>query len=320
MSRLRSWRWAIALSAVAWCGVVAPETQGQAPSPQGPPAAPPAAGRGRGAAAANPWAGKKHLLFVTDAQSGLQDDSLSHAMAVVERLGRESGIFNTMIRTEFQLVTKTPFPPAGPPRPGGTEPDGPRNTRVLPYYDAVFFAGRDEALTDDEKAGLVSFVREDGKGLVVSHAAGAGPRQTSTEFAALVGSASGGEYPLAARDVIVEDPAFPGADAFPARFTFSDRFTVVGPPYARNNVRVIMRLDAAKLDRASALTKLRPDGDFPIVYATLSGKGRVFVSNFSLSEATWDNPRVQKLYLEGIKWALGVTNPDITPRPMPASK
>src|SRR5207249_4280834 len=114
---------------------------------------------------------------------------------------------------DLQLVTKTPFPAAGPPLPGGSEPNGPRNTRILSYYDAVFFAGRDEALSDDQKAGLLSFVRDDGKGLIVSHAAGVGYRQTWPEFAAMLGSAPAGEYPFAQRDVIVEDPTFPGADA-----------------------------------------------------------------------------------------------------------
>ena len=47
------------------------------------------------------------------------------------------------------------------------------------------------------------------------------------------------------------------------------------------------------------------------------GKGRVFFSGFGHLEETWDDPRVQKMYLEAIKWAMGLTQADVTPRPMP---
>ena len=36
-------------------------------------------------------------------------------------------------------------------------------------------------------------------------------------------------------------------------------------------------------------------------------------------EETWDRPDVQNMYLEAIKWALGMTNADVTPHPMPTA-
>jgi type 1 glutamine amidotransferase len=50
----------------------------------------------------------------------------------------------------------------------------------------------------------------------------------------------------------------------------------------------------------------------------MSGKGRVFYSTFGHTEEAWDRPDVQKMYFEAIKWAMGLTNADVTPRPLPA--
>jgi len=49
---------------------------------------------------------KKHLLAIGDVRSGFQHDSVSHALATIERLGRESNLYDTYIRTDCQLVTK----------------------------------------------------------------------------------------------------------------------------------------------------------------------------------------------------------------------
>lgn len=40
---------------------------------------------------ADPFAGKKKLLAIGDTRTGFQHDSVSHALAVIERLGYESG-------------------------------------------------------------------------------------------------------------------------------------------------------------------------------------------------------------------------------------
>jgi hypothetical protein len=31
----------------------------------------------------------------------------------------------------------------------------------------------------------------------------------------------------------------------------------------------------------------------------------------------WDNPALQTMWLEAIKWSLGLSDADVTPRPMP---
>ena len=42
---------------------------------------------------------RKHVLAWADVRGGYQHDSISHALATIERLGRESGAYDTFIRT-----------------------------------------------------------------------------------------------------------------------------------------------------------------------------------------------------------------------------
>jgi type 1 glutamine amidotransferase len=47
------------------------------------------------------------------------------------------------------------------------------------------------------------------------------------------------------------------------------------------------------------------------------GKGRVYSSALGHDPSTWDDRAIQEMYFEAIKWVLGLTNADITPKPMP---
>ena len=57
---------------------------------------------------------RKHVLAWADVRNGYQHDSISHAVATIERLGRQLGAYDTFIRTDSQLITKRPITfPAG---------------------------------------------------------------------------------------------------------------------------------------------------------------------------------------------------------------
>src|SRR5215510_8159709 len=127
-------------------------------SAQGPPA---------GAAQGDPWPGSKKVLAVADVQSGFHHDSISHALATVEQIGRQSKTYVTMIRTDSQLITKGQI--AGHGRYEGRSV----NARTLNFYDAIFMLPSGAGtLSEQQKKDLVSFVRDDGKGLIVGHATG----------------------------------------------------------------------------------------------------------------------------------------------------
>ena len=87
---------------------------------------------------------RKRLLAWGDTLTGYQHDSISHALATIERIGRESGAFDTFIRTDSQWITKQPVPlPA-------------RNAHTLNDFDAVLFFGTgDRLLTQQQKQDLM---------------------------------------------------------------------------------------------------------------------------------------------------------------------
>jgi len=263
----------------------------------------------------------KKLLFVADVQAGYHHDSLNHAMATVERLGRESGAYVTVIRTDSQLITKQPIVGQGKYAGGNI------NVKPLDFYDAVFLLpSGDGTMSEQQKKDLLAFVRDDGKGLVVGHAAGVAFTRkdaslTWPEWGDLIGGlmdrvdGHSGEFRANAK-IIVEDPSFPGAMAFGGTtFMFDEQHPVLMAPYSREKVHVILRLDPSSLTEQQRA--MRPDGDFPVVWARQYGKGRVFNVGWGEFEKTFDDKGFQKMLLEGIRWAVGAVPADVTPRPLP---
>jgi type 1 glutamine amidotransferase len=134
----------------------------------------------------------------------------------------------------------------------------------------------------------------------------------------MVGAGWGGEF-IGKSTVLVEDPKFPGADAFgTAPFEFYEQRAVWIKPYSREKSRVIMRLDPDKLSPKDLARQ--PDADFQVVIAREYGKGRVFNTGWGHYDETWDDPRFQKMMFAGIKWAMGMTPADASPRPFPDAK
>jgi len=269
----------------------------------------PGQGRGGGQGQADPWPNSKKLLAVADVQSGFHHDSISHALATVEQIGRKANAFVTMIRTDSQLITKGQIIGKGRYEGRGV------NARTLDYYDAIFMLPSGfGTMSEQQRKELLAFVHDEGKGLIVGHATGVAFTDWP-EFGEMVGGYMDSEFNADAR-IIVEDPAFPGAMAFGGTsFMFNDQHPVFKAPYSRDKVHVIMRLDPAALDEKNRAR--RPDGDFPVVWAMQYGKGRVFNVGWGHPDTTWDDPRFQQMMLEGIKWAMGVTKADVTPKPFP---
>jgi type 1 glutamine amidotransferase len=258
------------------------------------------------------YAGKKKLLIWLDVQSGYHHDSINHAAAVVEALGRKSGAYVSVIRSDSQVITKAPIMGRG-----ARYNNRGINARNLNDYDAIFFLGAGEGtLNSQQKLDLLSFVKDDGKGLVVSHAAGVAFFDWP-EWGNLIGGFMGSEYPIQPMQVVVEDQKFPGVKDFGARFTMPEQYPVVAAPYVKGKVHTIMRLDSSKLTPEQLARK--PDGDIPVVFALPYGKGRVYNNGLGHNDATYDDPRIQAMLLEAVKWAMGVTPAEI-PLDPPAKK
>jgi type 1 glutamine amidotransferase len=275
---------------------------------QGPPAGRGGRGQGGRGGRGRP-AGRKVVLAWADTRNGIaQHDSVSHALAVIERLGYESGYWDTYIRTDSNIVSYQPQMTTGQPASGGPS---------LNNVDAIFFMGhRDVPIDDKQKADLLKFVHDDGKGFVAAHV-GLTALMAWPEFNEMLGGQfENHPYGSVEGTVINEDPGFPATRHLPASFQLTDEFYQV-KNFSREKSRVLLRLDTSKLPPNQGL--LNKNGDFPLAWAKMYGKGRVFFGSFAHDAKTWDNPDVYHMYFEAIRWALGLTDADVTPRPFTAS-
>jgi uncharacterized protein len=267
---------------------------------------PPQGRGGRGGGRGQAVRQRKAVLAWADTRNGIaQHDSVSHALAVIERLGYESGLYDTYIRTDSNIISKHPLTTDGKPASGGPS---------LTVVDAIFFLGHREILLDaQQKADLLAFVKEDGKGFVAGHTASTA-FESWPEFGEMLGARYDGHpWNTAYGSVINEDPSFPATKHFPPVFNFTDEF-YQAKGFSRDNIRVLLRLDVSKMPANSEVH--RTDGDFPLAWAKMYGKGRVFYAAFGHAASTWDNPDVYRMYLEALKWSLGLTDADVSPRPL----
>jgi hypothetical protein len=237
-------------------------------------------------AAAMAQSEKKHLLFVGQGV-GYVHDSVSHGMYTIAKIGQESGLFDVTFRTDVDLLTKKKL-------------DG--NRKNLDYFHALFFYTTGELPLDaSQKADLLNFVREDGKGFLGVHAA------TDTlyqwpEYGELIG----GYFDLhpwhQEVTVKVEDRNFPATRHFPPTFHITDEIYQF-KNWSRDRVKVLMSLDNSSINLNAKGVK-REDKDFAVAWYREYGKGRVFYCSLGHRESVWDRPDIQKMWLEAIRWAM----------------
>jgi type 1 glutamine amidotransferase len=241
------------------------------------------------------------VLAWADTRNGqAQHEFTSHALAIIERLGYESGAYDTFIRTDSNIAAMQPKKTTGEPASGGPS---------LATVDAIFFLGhRDVPIDEAQKKELAAFVR-DGKGFVAAHTA-LTAFDSWPEFGELMGGRYDGHPWHSNGTVINEGGDFPATRHFPATFDINDEFYQAKE--FSPNARVLMRLDVSKMPPHA---ELRNQG-FPLVWAKTYGKGRVFYGSFAHDASTWDNRDIQQMYFEAIKWSLGLTEGDASPKPL----
>ena len=306
-------RLALASFTVVLCGLLVLAQPPQPPSPTGsgaPGVAPQGEqlqgrGRGQGRGRAGGGPPRKRVLAWADTRNGQsQHESIGHALAVIERLGYDSGMWDTFIRTDSHIITKAPKKTDGSNASGGPN---------LSNVDAIFFMGhREVPLDESQKEELLQFVR-DGKGFVAAHV-GLTALESWPEFGEMLGGRFD-QHPIVGPGTIVnESPNFPATRHFPATFAFNDEF-YQPKNLSRDKVEVLLRLDLSNVPPNPAL---RLNGDYPLAWAKTYGKGRVFYGSFGHAAEVWDLRSVQQMYFEAIRWALGMTDATPSPHPMPA--
>jgi type 1 glutamine amidotransferase/sugar lactone lactonase YvrE len=232
--------------------------------------------------------GRTRRVLAIGATSGWQHESVSDALVALHALGRDSGLWETTVRTDVQLVTKRKLPDNG---------------KNLDHFDALFFVTCGELpLNDEQKQALLSFVRDDGKGFVGAHSA------TVAEWPAYVemigGSFDGHPWDQLEAVVKVEERDFPAMRHFPEPLRLFDEFYQVRG-FSRARSRVLMSLDTSSLD------KTRPGvrhEDIPLAWTRSYGKGRVFYSSLGHAPAAWARADLRLMWLEAVKWALGLSD------------
>lgn len=250
-----------------------------------------------GVPAQSPAQPKRNLLFIGQAK-GYQHESISTAMATLYNLGHSSGLWNTYLRTDCTAITKKPLK---------------WEAKNLQAFDAVvFFTDGELDMDASQKEDLLSFVRDDGKGFIGIHSAAITFTGWPEYGQMLGGYFDGHPWGIFQAPLVVEDPAFPGMTHFPRALEFQDEIYQI-KDFSRKDVRVLMTLDAGKLDLTRKGVK-RTDKDFAVVWARNFGKGRVLYNGLGHVQAVWERPDFQKMWIEMIQWSMGLIPGDATPR------
>ncbi len=100
----------------------------------------------------------------------------------------------------------------------------------------------------------------------------------------------------------MEDRDFPAMRHFPERFRLFEEFYQIRD-FSRDRSHVLMSLDTTSLD------KTRPgvrQSDIPLTWTRSYGTGRVFYSSLGHPPAAWALPDLRTMWLEAVKWTLGV--------------
>src|SRR6201991_5256957 len=89
---------------------------------------------------------KKHLLVIGE-EKGYRHEAVSHAMATLERLGKETGLWDATLRTDTEVLTKKKLE---------------YNAKNLNDFDAVlFYTGGDLEMDAQQKSDFISFIHDE---------------------------------------------------------------------------------------------------------------------------------------------------------------
>ena len=246
----------------------------------------------------------KHILVIGQTK-GFEHDSVSAAMEAIYTMGKETGLWDTTMRTDAELITKK---------------DLGRNAKNLNYFDALIFASTtgEMDLDDSQKSDMMSFIKEDGKGFVGIHAA-LDTNYKWPEYGEMIGGWFD-DHPWGTFNapILNESPDFPAVRHFPKSFVKYDE--IYQPKiWSRDKVNVLLSLDVSRLDFSNAKRIHRDDHDFAVAWDKMYGKGRVFYSTLGHTEESWDDPDIRKMYFEAVKWVLGMTYGETASHPRPSA-
>ena len=277
------------------------------------PAAAAGRGAGRGAAAGAPAAPRpKRVLAWADSRNGKsQHEYVSYALAQIQRIGHDSKQYDVIIRTDSDIISYNPTMTDGKtPASGGPS---------LCNIDAILFAGhRNVPLDAQQRKDLISAIHDKGIGFV-SLFIGMLPNDDFPEMNKILGETPASvdvHDPFPVTPIINEKPDSPFTKNLPKVWNLPGASGYQPDFYSRDDIDVVLRKDLSKTSPVAKYT--RTDGDYPIAWTKMYGKGKVFVSSIGNGEALWDNKDLLNMYDVAIKWSLGMVQYDVKPHPLPA--
>lgn len=110
---------------------------------------------------------------------------------------------------------------------------------------------------------------------------------------------------LQTTNVIVNDPKFPGLEGVASPFSFNDEWYSLKD--FRTDMHVILTLDTKGM---SGAPYQRPP--YPMTWARMEGKGRVFYTAIGDRPENWSSSVFLNLLGGGIRWAIGDANASLT--------
>jgi hypothetical protein len=106
--------------------------------------------------------------------------------------------------------------------------------------------------------------------------------------------------------VIQVDKAFPGMEQVPVDFAASEEW--YASRHFLPDLHVLLALDCARM--AGNLYR-RPN--YPVAWARMEGKGRVYYTSLGHSEEIWKNAVFRRMILGALRWTTGMADAEITP-------
>lgn len=236
--------------------------------------------------------------------TGYRHKSIETAEAVLESLGRESGLYHL----DFLRM-----PPGDTKDPAWQERLADQfakafDPQVLADFDGVMFVSTTGELPVPDLAGFLAWLRS-GKAFVGFHAA-SDTFKSSDAFTEMVGGHFAGHPWTAGKEhgFVVHEPDHPLTAMFAPRFRLKDEIYQYDGRYVPEHLRVLVSLDMAA-------SQPREPWHVPVSWVRDYGQGRVFYTNFGHNDATWNDPAFQKHATQGIAWAVDRFDAPADPNP-----
>lgn len=225
-------------------------------------------------------------VLVISLTKGFRHSSIPLGEEIVKKLGDKSGLWTTdFARTDVDVVQKT----------------APYNLKT---YDLVFFNNTTGDLPIRNGQAFLDWVKAGGN--VAGVHAATDTFHNWPDFLDMIGAEFKTHGAQNEVEFLVQDPNHPATKGLPLSWKHLEEvYQFKG--YSTDKMHVLIYLDKHP-------NTFEP-GFFPISWAKMYGKGRVFYTALGHREDLMQGDYFQKHLLQGMRWALGYDNGDASPNP-----